>query len=128
MNLGDWIIYDIDSVYYDDFFEPTKIDSINYQIKEVVADTFRDLTGNLTYRIERFRRNDTSQNWKLYNVWSVNKFERLVERTEQNLRYIKMIFPIDENKTWKGNTYINASGNIDYMDGWDYIYSDMHKK
>ena len=128
MKLGSWTIYEVDSVFYDDFYEPTKIDTIFYHIKEVVADTFRDLTGNLTYKIERFRRTDSSDNWVLYNVWTVNKFDRLIERTEQNLRYIKMVFPIDEFKTWKGNSYINATGTIDYMDGWDYIYSEIHKK
>ena len=34
----------------------------------------------------------------------------------------------DEYKTWRGNSYINATGNIDYMDGWDYVYSEIHKQ
>ena len=127
IELGQIRIYAVDSLFYDDFYEPVKIDSSYYQLKELVADTFRDNTGALTFRIERYKRYSDSTSWIINDIVTVNEFEQKIERVENNLRQINLIFPFNENITWKGNAYIHAGPNLDYLDGWDFAYYDLHK-
>lgn len=126
VKLGASTTYEVDSLHYDDFYNPIKIDSSYYQIKEVIADTFRDNSNNLTFRVDRYKRYSDTLPWYIYNVFTINPFLNRIERTENNLRFIKMIFPVNEEITWKGNAYIHAIGNLDYMDGWDYEYVNPH--
>ena len=53
LKIGVWHIYNVDSISYNDFTDPVTIDSISYQVKEELTDTFFDLEGNLSYEITR---------------------------------------------------------------------------
>jgi len=44
--------------------------------------------------------------WLLKNVWYSVKTDKNVERVEENIRYIKLIFPIRNNAKWDGNALI----------------------
>ena len=50
VNVGHWVIYDVDSISYNDF--TGKIDSFKYQIRELVAGNFEDAEGRETQRVE----------------------------------------------------------------------------
>ncbi|MBK8846693.1 MAG: hypothetical protein IPO27_09210 [Bacteroidetes bacterium] len=117
IEIGDWIIYDVDSTYKAGF---TNYVHAHYQIKEVVADTFIDDEGHLAYRIERFRK-DSGQfpDWTIYQVWSARISSMAYERNEDNNRFIKVSFPIKNGKTWNGN-----SKNI--FERMDYEFTDVH--
>ena len=56
LKLGAWHVYDVDSISYNDFTTPVTIDSISYQVKEELTDTFYDLEGSLSYEITRSKR------------------------------------------------------------------------
>ena len=113
VRVGEELIYDVDSVYHDPFFGTTSY--VHYQIREVVDSVFNDNQGRPTMRIERYR-NDSSAsfpNWIIYNVWTANRTATTAERFENNIRYVKLIFPVQQGKTWDGNS-MNVYDEQDY--------------
>ena len=95
-------------------------DTIHYQVKEELDSTFIDDTGNQAYRIERSRRNDTASFWTITDIWYCNLTSSTAEKVEENLRFIKLSFPMFKNKTWAGNKYIHPWDVTDYLNGWNY--------
>lgn len=103
VEVGHWIIYDIDAVVYDDF--TGEVDTSYYQIKEVFHSIFTDDSGNETIRLERFIRDNPDNTWQIKNVWTTRRLPSRAEKTEENNKYIKLAFPPKVNKTWDGNAY-----------------------
>ncbi len=112
VNIGHTLIYDVDSIVYDDFFVPTKIDTFRFQIKEVVESQFTDNTGKPAYRIERFRRTSDTLSWSIVNVWVAARTSTTAERVENNTRYLKLVFAAREGREWNGNTFNNMDEQL----------------
>ena len=74
-----------------------------YQLLERVESIFNDNEGRQTYRIERYVRKTDAEAWSIYKVWTVNRTSISIEKQEDNITYIKLIFPVKLNKTWNGN-------------------------
>lgn len=108
-NVGHWIIYQCDSVYYNSFKSPKAgWDTINYQIREVIDSIYSDNEGRPTIRIVRYKRMaGDSTPWSSIvlkeKVWSGNLLSSTAQRQEDNYRYIKLIFPVNLNSQWNGN-------------------------
>ncbi len=120
-----WVIYDVDSIFFDDFFIPIRIDSSHYQIMEVIESEFLDNQGRPTQRIERYRRLDDTQPWHIQQVWFSNRTSTTAEKVEDNLRFIKMVFPMKEGATWNGNVYININDELEYLEDWEYEITNL---
>lgn len=119
--VGSWIVYKVDSLVLSDFNQQTqRIDTFNYQVKEVLAERFLNAVGNETNRIERFKRIHDTDEWKITNVWTTNINDVSFEKVEENARYVKMVFPVAENKFWNGNQY-------NLFPVWDYTYRNIKK-
>jgi hypothetical protein len=117
---GRYVVYDVDSVLFDGFFDPPVIDTVSFQIKERVESIFNDNEGRPTMRIERYRRDSVNGSWNILNVWTATRTATVAERAEDNLRFIKLVFPPRTGDKWKGNAYLQITDPIDYMDDWDY--------
>ena len=121
LKIGAWYIYDVDSITYNDFTTPVKIDSFNFQLKEEITDTFTDQTGKLNFRLERSKRfyNDSivfnSLAWILTDIWYITQDGNNIQRVEENNRYISLLSPVKNNIIWDGNAFNS-------MDSWDYTY------
>lgn len=100
---GKWLIYEVDSTVYDDFLE--EIFHYNYQVKEVNSGFFINARGDSSMRIERFFRADESQPWQIKNVWTAELQSQRALKTEENITYVKLAFPLKQNHTWNGNLY-----------------------
>jgi hypothetical protein len=122
--IGSWYIYDVDSIYYNDFTDPITVDSSSYQVKEELTDTFYDLEGNLSYRITRSKRFASDsvkidfQNWNITDIWWVKKVDNNIHRIEENNRYVSLIYPIKEGGEWDGNAFNDVSA-------WEYSYEKV---
>jgi len=117
VKVGNWTIFNVDSIVYNDF--TGKVDTFDYQIKEVIESDFTDNQGRKTQRLERYRRlNDTCQ-WIIQDVWYSNLTSTTAEKVEENVRYVKLIFPVKSNQEWNGNTY-------NYLDPETYTYSALY--
>jgi hypothetical protein len=123
---GKYVIYDVDSTWYTlvpqkDTFE------VKYRIKEKIADSFTDAQGQPAIRLERYvkmystTKSYDSIPWTIKEVWMVNADKVSIQVSERDIRYTKLIFPVQENATWKGN----ARNNIG---DWDYTYNYVDKK
>lgn len=71
--------------------------------KEVLADTFTDISGKPAYRIERFRRATHTQPWQIDSVWVLRKTNNRLIKIEHNRPFIKLVFPIKHGMRWDGN-------------------------
>jgi len=111
VNIGHWAIYDVDSISYNDF--TGLIDSFKYQIKEIVESDFIDNQGRTSQRLERYIRLSDTSAWTIKDVWFETLTASTAERVEENLRMIKLVFPISDSFEWNGNNY-NIIGEQKY--------------
>lgn len=101
MEIGKYVIYDVDSFFYDDF--TGTIDTSIYQLKEIVDDKFIDLEGDDAFKIIRYRKESDTTGWVLTDVWQSKLTTTNYQKVEENVRFIKLIFPINKNDKWNGN-------------------------
>jgi len=111
LEIGKYIEYDVDSILYDvTAGNNTTVRNNSIQVREEVTDSFPDNEGRIVYRIERFERNDDTEEWRVKDVWTAAITDRQVERIEENLRFIKLVFPVSDNTNpWNGNKYIDEN-------------------
>ncbi len=112
-------VYKVDSFYYNDF--TSSIDTFSFELKEYIESEIKDDKGNTSFKVERYYRNNNTENWQLKRVWQASFLQNSALKTEENIRYVKLMFPIKQNLKWNGNAY-NTSGNQNFE------YTDIHKK
>src|ERR1051326_1466942 len=116
--IGSYIIYSVDSTHYDQAAHLPDT-SFHYLLKEKIESTFLDNSNRPTFRIERYKKyyNDSipydSRQWALTDVWTETKTTATLEKKEENVIYVKLVFPVKKGKTWNGNAF-NTFGSQEY--------------
>lgn len=105
---GSFVIYRVDSVWYG-----LTEETYQYQIKEEIADEFVDAVGQPALVLNRYYRLNNGQPWTLADVWTSKRTGTTAEKVEENVRYVKLEFPVKENETWNGNAF-NSLGAQEY--------------
>ncbi|MBS1763876.1 MAG: hypothetical protein JSS90_02790 [Bacteroidetes bacterium] len=98
MAVGDSLIYDV-SLFDKDL---NTYDS-TYQLLERVESIFSDNQGRPTFRLERYTRKTATDPWIIYKVWTANLLTTSAEKKEDNITYVKLVFPVKLNEQWNGN-------------------------
>jgi hypothetical protein len=118
---GSWISYKVDSIVFSDFNQQVQnADTFHFELKEMIAGKFTDNAGRETSRIEVYKRKDAAESWQLARVSTSNLTDLSLEKTEDNMRFVKLVFPASASRTWNGN-YLNSAAP------WDYSYLDLNK-
>lgn len=121
---GRYVVYNVDSTYYDDAADTSR--SYKFQLREKIQSLFTDNEGRPTIRLERYIKvydpavPYSAMSWQLRNVWTENRTARAAEKVEDNVRYIKLAFPVKENQAWDGNAQ-NTAGKQTYS----YLFYDL---
>lgn len=116
-DIGYYVVYDVDSFYHNDF--TSKVDTFKFQLKEKIQSIYNDNQNRSTVRLERYKKNYSktisysAMPWSLKNVWSENLTTSSGEKVEENIRYIKLKFPVKESQEWNGNAQ-NTLGEKNY--------------
>jgi hypothetical protein len=110
MDSGHYVIYDVDSIYYPGNGSGIN-DTVHYQWMQVIGDTFYDNTNDLNRRMVCYRRADANSPWVFNRQWSCKRTTTNYQLNEDDLRYIKLVFPPQLNESWNGNAYIPPSTN-----------------
>lgn len=128
LEIGKYLEYQTDSVVYD--FGPgggTVRDSSTTFVREVITDTIRDNTGDLLFVVERSERKSDSLPWSIRRVWAAVRTSTQAIQTEDNLRFLRLVFPFDRRTRWNGNLWIDdyleveiAGERIRPFTGWNY--------
>ena len=126
MHIGNYIIYRMDSLKYINVGSSDTV--ISYLAKEVVEDSITDNLGQPSFRVVRYL-SDTNgtSGWTPSIAYMVTPLKGSVEVVENNLRFIKMVTPVQDWISWLGNSYIDTKSDtslVPYMDGWNYTYAN----
>lgn len=116
--VGSFITYNCDSIVYDDF--NNTVDTFRFQIKELYQSEFTDNSGRRAIRIERYKKWSDTTSWFLKDVWYTVTDNNQAEKIEEDVRYIKLVFPVKAGKTWNSNA-------LNSMDARETEYMDVHK-
>lgn len=107
---GVWVEYEVDSISYDSEFGN---DTSFFLLREIIESKFTDTEGRDAQRIERYKRGNTTAVWKIKDVWYANLTTTTAEKIEENVRFIKLNFPLKLDKKWDGNVQ-NVMDEQDY--------------
>lgn len=130
LQVGKYITYNLDSTVYIRFGARDTV--IHYQVKDSIDAKITDNLGRPSYRIIRYIRKDASQAWSPNNTFMATPTATTIEFVENNLRFIKLVLPIKQDYTWKGNGYLTIDPYPSYgfssafMDDWDYTYQVLN--
>jgi len=126
MKLGSYIIYQVDSISFNSNTQQS--DTSHWQLKVLADSVWTDAAGQTAVQFLLSKRNSdttTFTDWK-YSYGNTTSYG--VEYVEDNLRFIKLYDPVQLHQSWSGNSHINATGNLSYLSGWSYSYSDVFSK
>ncbi|MBK8700493.1 MAG: hypothetical protein IPN29_13565 [Saprospiraceae bacterium] len=122
---GKFITYKYDSIVYDDQGF-TKYNLSGY-IREVTGELLKNTEDEQQYRLIKYWRKDTTDMWLLTDVETITATDGKLIRTEENLPFIRLVFPNDPNIRWNGNalfdenTTVKVYGEpIKMFQGWSY--------
>ena len=119
---GRYWIYKVDSVRFVNGFS----DTVTFYVKELIESIYPDNTNRPTARIERFRSNDSMGTWAITDVWFANRNQITGEKIEENLKFVKILFPPKEGQTWKGNQFLQVTTNIEWIEDWTYEVQSLN--
>lgn len=126
LEVGKYIDYNLDSMIYINFGQKDTV--IHYQARDIVDAAITDNIERPSYRVIRYLRQNESQPWQASSSYMVTPTENRLEVIENNLRYIKLMTPVRQDFSWKGNKYIDTYStdfDVRYLDDWDYVYDSV---
>ncbi len=110
--------YQADSIFWD-ANNQAALDTISYEIKEVIAGNYFDNENEICQRIERYKK-DVNGNWIIWKVLSDKRIQFNAERYIDNIRFIKLKFPLNTTEKWNGNA-------LNTLDAQYYQITDVHQ-
>lgn len=135
LEIGKFMEYRLDSVIFDTTSIGVTRDTNVWFAREEVVDTFRDLSNELNYRIERSQRKSSTDPWEIESVYAaILKTDQAI-RIEDNFRFIKMVFPLRRGDIWDGNIFIDdetiitiAGESIEMFKSWSYELDELDEQ
>jgi hypothetical protein len=110
LQTGHFQLYDVLEVIYTLGVPET----LKYELKTVISDSFPNATGGYTYVMQRSKRNEGQQNFFPLDTWSIRVNDSEVVVQEQNISFVKIRLPAEKNVEWDGNLY-NTLGEDFYL-------------
>ena len=122
---GSWIVYDVDSIVHLDIDDQTNqpdtsVASYHYQVKETIDSSFLDGEGETAFRIIRETRMSDTLPWDFQSVWTCKRNANSAQKVEDNVRFVKLSFPVNTHSTWNGNAFNNLPGE-------EYSFEQVHQ-
>lgn len=122
IEVGSFVEYRVDSIWHD---QPDPEiegihDTTSYFVKELIESEIVDAQNDPSLRIVRYKRDSESDEWSLVDIWFAKRTAQNAEKVEENVRYIKLAFPISTSAIWNLNA-LNAKD--EWLCRYDSIYA-----
>lgn len=108
--IGHYCLYDVVEINHDDAVGIH--DTITYKLKEKIAESFVDAEGRPSLRVERFVLSGSGE-WSITDVWYSTRTTTRYEKVEEDVRFVRLAFPVKEKTRWNGNA-TNTLGEMEY--------------
>ena len=123
LEVGRYVEYVVDSTVYTEIPKDTLY--YQYKIKERIEEVFTDAQGHTNYRLNRYTKPfsftqpyDTAASWKVKEAWLIKPEDLNIVQQENNVSFVKLIFPVQESATWDGHARNNLGKEM-------YRYEDV---
>ena len=121
--------YQVDSTIFDN--KGAVINDISRIVTEKIIDKFIDETGTDNYLVEQNIYN--GQNLIHSKLFTYISDDNKIIKSEDNLKFIKLIFPVKNGSYWDGNELFDSDNTIIYIAGepikmydlWNYRYAEI---
>lgn len=100
---GRWVEYKVKELNIDK--DINVFDTTNYFIRYQYGGIYVDATKDTMQLVKRFYRKKSTDEWKKLNTWYAGIKENKAIQVEENIKYVKLYFPLVLDKTWNGNIY-----------------------
>jgi hypothetical protein len=135
LQVGKYITYRMDSL---NFYYYGQNDTVtSYLAKDSVEKQTVDNTGATVWLVTRYLSDTTGSFWTPSMTYVVSPSASAIDVTENNLRFVKLAFPMDEGFSWTGNTFLSYAPYQDFfnysdynnlsLSTWNYFYSQVNK-
>ncbi|MBT1703471.1 hypothetical protein [Chryseosolibacter indicus] len=101
---GFYQIYDVEETKYSEVADP---ETLLYQLKHEVVDSFANDAAGITYVVYREKREDEGKPWVYVDTWSVRVNGNDIIVSEGNVPFVKLAVPLKKGRKWDGNKYNN---------------------
>jgi len=132
LQVGKYITYNLDSTLFTNFGQNKIVR--HYEAQYKVDAQVTDNLGRPAFTINRFLRKDSTEPWQIDNVFTAIPTANSIELVQDNLRFIKLVAPVNEGYSWEGNSYLPYDpyrsyvfANPAFMEDWNYIYQNVNK-
>ena len=117
---GQYRIYDVYEIRY---AAVDVSDTSEYQIREEVGEPFSLDESNNAYTIRRFTRPDSQTDWELDSVWSARVENNMAISVENNIPFVKLVFPSIPERNWDRNLFNTQEQNSTTILSYDEPYT-----
>lgn len=122
---GFWVEYETDSIIHLDDDDASQIDtsiiSYHYYIREEIDSSFIDSENERAYVVLRYKRFSDTLSWELSDVWTAKVDLFAAERVEDNIRFIRLKFPVSSSTFWNGNAF-------NFFPVEEYSYDELYRQ
>lgn len=123
LQVGKYITYRMDSLTFYYYGQNDTITS--YLAKDSVEKQTVDNTGATVWLVTRYLSDTTGSSWNPSETYVVSPSSSAIDVTENNLRFVKLGFPMDLGFSWTGNTYLPYNPYQDFFTYSDYNNLDL---
>jgi len=138
LQVGKYVTYRLDSL---SFYYYGQLDTTtSYLAKDSVEGTTVDGTGAAAWLVTRYLSDTLGDSWTPSETYIVTPSVKTIDMTENNLRFIKLAWPMDLGFSWMGDTYLPyapyqdffqfssyANQNLGGIDGWNFTYMQVNQ-
>ena len=121
LEIGKYWVYQLDSTIIDD--QGAKIIKSKNYIREEVTDSYLNEENETIFKIQRSISDSLYGTYRITDIWTAEMTETAAFRVEENLRFIKMVFPVNLDKSWVGNLFDNLT-QVDVAGEKIWVYKD----
>jgi hypothetical protein len=105
---GMYSIFDVTETRYSPLSSPV---TLNYELMMEAVDSFPNVEGAYNYVIHRFTRENSGAEWAFLDSHTARANDTEAVVTEDNIPYVKLVFPLSGGIRWDGNRRNNLESD-----------------
>jgi hypothetical protein len=83
----------------------------SYELKVVTTDSVINENGVIVYTLHRYKRNSDADDWAPLSTWAAKIELNRALQNEDNIWFVKLVFPPSPGLTWNGNAFNDLPDN-----------------